>query len=59
MRYVLQNRLLEGDGTISKIRKVKVLDVDECTYTGRYAEVCVCSLLDGWMDGCCREDSLS
>lgn len=39
VRYVLQNRLLEGDGTISKIRKVQVLDVDECTYTGRHAEV--------------------
>ncbi|CAM9839205.1 unnamed protein product, partial [Ectocarpus sp. 4 AP-2014] len=38
VRYVLENRLLEGDGTISKIRKVEVLDVDECTYTGRHAE---------------------
>ncbi|CAN0159015.1 unnamed protein product, partial [Ectocarpus sp. 13 AM-2016] len=38
VRYVLENRLLDGDGTISKIRKVEVLDVDECTYTGRHAE---------------------
>lgn len=39
MRYVLENRLL-GDGKISKMRKVQVLDVDECTYTGNHAEVC-------------------
>lgn len=39
VRYVLQNRLLEGDGTISKIRKVQVIDVDECTYTGPHVEV--------------------
>ena len=39
VRYVLENRLLEGDGKISKIRKVQVLDVDECTYTGPHKEV--------------------
>ncbi|CAM9488367.1 unnamed protein product, partial [Scytosiphon promiscuus] len=38
VRYVLENRLLEGDGKISKIRKVQVLDVDECTYTGPHQE---------------------
>lgn len=39
VQYVLENRLLGGDGKISKSRKVKVMDVDECTYDGPHAEV--------------------
>ncbi|CAN0346654.1 unnamed protein product, partial [Laminaria digitata] len=38
VQYVLENRLLGGDGKISKSRKVKVMDVDECTYDGPHAE---------------------
>ena len=42
VQYVLENRLLGGDGKISKSRKVKVMDVDECTYDGPHAEVGSC-----------------